>query len=187
MKKNNNVIDAEAKATHAERRFYIWQTTLESGMRVTYGDCQQAVKAANSALAAFDAAFGDGPALTAGTFWSGTYTVGGPANIDIITGGTTETPNPPVRLPNFSPQTPKAGHRASGGLQFTEAEVMGSLTATQTNILAEIKRHPGLRSEQIAKNLGLKPKDVSKVLKALREEKRVSVKGKRRGTMYTAR
>jgi hypothetical protein len=80
--------------------------------------------------------------------------------------------------------------RSKRDLRFTEAEVMGSIggaVCSQTNVLAHIKVNPGLRSEQIAKNLGLKPKDVSKVLKALREEKRVSVKGKRRGTMYSAR
>jgi CRP-like cAMP-binding protein len=65
--------------------------------------------------------------------------------------------------------------------------VASDLTATQTNVLAHIKAHPGLRSEQIAKDLGLKPKDVSKVLKALREERLVKVRGKRRGTMYEAR
>jgi hypothetical protein len=82
--------------------------------------------------------------------------------------------------------------RSKRDLRFTEAEVMGSVPKVayadnSATVLNEIKRHPGLRSEQIAKNLGLKPKDVSKVLKALREEKRVSVKGKRRGTMYSAR
>jgi hypothetical protein len=92
-------------------------------------------------------------------------------------------------VPVLSP-TGRPVHLPRAGLRFTEAEVMGSIggaVCSQTNVLAHIKVNPGLRSEQIAKNLGLKPKDVSKVLKALREEKRVSVKGKRRGTMYTAR
>jgi len=73
----------------------------------------------------------------------------------------------------------KPAKRAKGGKRT--AEELDQLTGS---LLAHVKRHPGLRIEQIGQALGLTTKDLALPAKKLIAEKKISTKGQRRATTY---
>jgi len=73
----------------------------------------------------------------------------------------------------------KPAKRAKGGKRT--AEELDQLTSA---LLAHVKRHPGLRIEQIGQALELTTKDLALPAKKLIAEKKISTKGQRRATTY---
>ena len=74
----------------------------------------------------------------------------------------------------------KAKARAKGAKRTPE-----ELEALTNNVLAHIKKNPGLRVEQIAEALGTTTKELA--LPIIKLGKALKTQGQRRGTKYTAR
>ena len=77
---------------------------------------------------------------------------------------------------------PVAAKGKRGGKPAASAPAVGALHGQVVDL---INKHPGLRAEQISKQLGAKPEPVKAVLAALRESGKVKVSGKARGTTYS--
>jgi hypothetical protein len=75
---------------------------------------------------------------------------------------------------------PRAKARAKGAKRTPE-----ELEALTKNVLAHIKKNPGLRVEQIAAALGTSTKELA--LPIIKLGKALKTQGQRRGTKYTAR
>jgi predicted transcriptional regulator len=54
-------------------------------------------------------------------------------------------------------------------------------------MLGFIKKHPGLRTEQIAKEMGVSAKELQLPMLQLRDEKSIRMKGQKRAAQYFAR
>jgi hypothetical protein len=63
---------------------------------------------------------------------------------------------------------------------------VASLAATQTKVLDFIKAHPGLRIEQINRELGTTTKDLALPMKKLIAARQIKAVGQRRATTYIA-
>jgi hypothetical protein len=72
--------------------------------------------------------------------------------------------------------------RSSGGKRTSE-----ELAAFKTTLLGVITKQPGLRTEQIAKELGTSTKELQLPMLQLRDEKRIRMKGQKRAAQYFAR
>lgn len=79
-----------------------------------------------------------------------------------------------------APAAPRAKARAKGAKRTPE-----ELEALTKNVLAHIKKNPGLRVEQIAEALGTTTKELA--LPIIKLGKALKTQGQRRGTKYTAR
>ncbi len=73
----------------------------------------------------------------------------------------------------------KVAKRAKGAKRT--ADELDQLTQS---LLGHVKRHPGLRIEQIGEALGLTTKDLALPAKKLIAEKKLSTKGQKRATTY---
>ncbi len=76
----------------------------------------------------------------------------------------------------------KVAKRAKGAKRTAD-----ELTELTSSLLAHVKRHPGLRIEQIGEALGLTTKDLALPAKKLIAEKKLSTKGQKRATTYFAK
>lgn len=83
--------------------------------------------------------------------------------------------------PSRSVRKAASNGTAGGGKRSAER-----LEALQTEILAFVKSHPGLRIEQINEQLGTSTKDLALPIRKLVTAKRLHVKGQRRATKYFA-
>jgi hypothetical protein len=72
--------------------------------------------------------------------------------------------------------------RKSGGKRTPE-----ELATFKTTLLTFIKRNPGLRTEQIAKELSASTKELQLPMLQLRDEKSIRMKGQKRAAQYFAR
>lgn len=76
----------------------------------------------------------------------------------------------------------RPSRKASGGKRTTE-----ELAAFKADLLGFIKKHPGLRTEQIAKEMGVSTKELQLPMLQLRDEKSIRMKGQKRAAQYFAR
>jgi hypothetical protein len=84
-----------------------------------------------------------------------------------------------------APSTPKRGRPArpaKGGKRDPKA-----LAALVEKLHGYVKQHPGQRMEHIKAGLGLSKSDLVLPIKKLLADKRISAKGVKRSTAYTAR
>lgn len=72
--------------------------------------------------------------------------------------------------------------KSSGGKRTAE-----ELAAFKTTLLSFIRKHPGLRTEQIAKEIGASTKELQLPMLQLRDEKSIRMKGQKRAAQYFAR
>jgi hypothetical protein len=70
----------------------------------------------------------------------------------------------------------------SGGKRTAE-----ELAAFKTTLLGVITKQPGLRTEQIAKEIGASTKELQLPMLQLRDEKRIRMKGQKRAAQYFAK
>ncbi len=77
---------------------------------------------------------------------------------------------------------PKAPRRGKGAKRPQE-----EIAALAEKVGAFIRKNPGLRIEQINKELGTSTKDLALPLKKLIADKAISTRGKKRATTYSAR
>ncbi len=80
-----------------------------------------------------------------------------------------------------------SGSTTASGARRGRPPGRGKLSgAAIDQILDVIRKHPGLRSEQIQREISLAPKAVKAGLAQLRKDKRVRTSGQRRSTTYSA-
>jgi hypothetical protein len=72
--------------------------------------------------------------------------------------------------------------KSPGGKRTAE-----ELDALKTTLLEVIRKQPGLRTEQISKEIGASTKDLQLPMLQLREEKRIRIKGQKRAAQYFAK
>ncbi len=90
--------------------------------------------------------------------------------------GASSTPRAAVTAGALAPGRP----RGTRGAKRTSHDI----EATSSKVLAYIKINPGLRIEQVNKQLGTTTKDLALPLRKLIEEKKVVTKGQKRSTTY---
>src|ERR1700759_3542463 len=81
-----------------------------------------------------------------------------------------------------SKRGPKPGKAAKPAKRTAD-----ELTELTSSLLNHVKRHPGLRIEQVGQALGLTTKDLALPAKKLIAEKKLSTKGQKRATTYFAK
>lgn len=81
-----------------------------------------------------------------------------------------------------SKRSPRALRKSSGGKRTAD-----DLAAIKTTLLGIIKKQPGLRTEEIAKEIGASTKELQLPMLQLREEKLVRMKGQKRAAQYFAK
>jgi hypothetical protein len=74
-----------------------------------------------------------------------------------------------------------ANVRRNGGKRTAD-----ELATFKTRVLGVIKMSPGLRTEEIAKQLGATTKELQLPMRQLREEKLIRMKGEKRAASYSA-
>lgn len=87
------------------------------------------------------------------------------------------------RSPGASTKRAVSPRPKSRGGKRTAAE----LDAVKITLLAVIRKQPGLRTEQIAKEVGASTKELQLPMLQLREEKRIRIKGQKRAAQYFAK
>jgi hypothetical protein len=92
----------------------------------------------------------------------------------LLTSGTTAMRAPAAR-------SPRAPSKSSG------KRTAEDLAEIKTTLLSVIRKQPGLRTEQIAKEIGATTKDLQLPMLQLREEKSIRMKGQKRAAQYFAR
>jgi hypothetical protein len=81
-----------------------------------------------------------------------------------------------------TPLRSKRGPRAKGGKRTPQ-----ELEGLKKTIVAAIRKSPGLRSEQLAKELGTTTKELQLPMIQLRESKAIRMKGQKRAAQYFAK
>jgi hypothetical protein len=76
----------------------------------------------------------------------------------------------------------RPSRKSSGGKRTSE-----ELATFKTTLLVFIKKNPGLRTEQIAKEIGASTKELQLPMLQLRNEKSIRMKGQKRAAQYFAR
>jgi hypothetical protein len=93
----------------------------------------------------------------------------------MLAGGATSAGTPARR-------STRGAKRSSGGKRTSE-----ELATFKTTLVSFIKRNPGLRTEQIAKELGASTKELQLPMLQLRDEKSIRMKGQKRAAQYFAK
>ncbi|MEO7034599.1 MAG: hypothetical protein ABI548_11880 [Polyangiaceae bacterium] len=99
-------------------------------------------------------------------------------------------PNKLTKITDALLKTATAFERAAtGSLAVSKGEKRSpaQIEAAVETLYKWLKAHPGSRIETAAGALGVETKDLTLLVAKLKEAKRVTVKGKLRGTTYTAR
>jgi len=90
-------------------------------------------------------------------------------------------PTPKKPGPKRGPRSAVRGKRLKDGRIRRSPE---QLEALKNRIWSEVRKQPGARAESLAQALGLKTKDITLPISQLLAEKRLTKRGKLRGTGY---
>lgn len=77
------------------------------------------------------------------------------------------------------------GHAANGHRGKGDKRAPEEMEALATKFVAYVGKHPGMRIEQINKELGTSTKDLQLPIRKLIAEKRIKATGQRRATKYS--
>jgi hypothetical protein len=100
--------------------------------------------------------------------------------VSVVAGLDLSGDSAPARRPSPNGRASTNGHRGKGDKRPPE-----ELDALASKFVDYVAKHPGMRIEQVNKELGTSTKDLALPIRKLIAEKKIKTTGKKRATTYT--